>query len=281
MEWNGRNGLLWPALRSLFHRGFMQLVIGFVARPYSISSSFTPLSFNFISFNNSISFLLFIKGNGGKTDGMEFLWKKWNGIQLRQRGLRPITHNKAKEKGRTTKLLSLIPQFFISLINQQRNEEFAGIAFFSFIKEKTSRRPSTQHEEKKRKKQTAKSSPHPSILSLQREKNWLDWLLLPCRASLGAPFIHQFHWRKSFTQSINWFHSTLSFHSIDFIHSLFNPLIPLPFFLPPSSLSRGALRLQPPLTHSKEKAGRKATPSKLFRSAQPSIKPNQLPNQFH
>ena len=110
------------------------------------------------------------------------------------------------------------------------------------------------------------------------------WFPLACRAvadGLVRRCVHQFHWRKSFTQSINWFHSTLSFHSIDFIHSLFNPLIPLPFFLPPSSLSRGALRLQPPLTHSKEKAGRKATPSKLFRSAQPSIKPNQLPNQFH
>ena len=32
------------------------------------------------------------KPKEGKKDGMELLKKEWNGIPLRQRGLRPITH---------------------------------------------------------------------------------------------------------------------------------------------------------------------------------------------
>ena len=95
------------------------------------------------------------------------------------RGLVP-SHNPLnwKEKGRTTKLLSLIPQFFISLINQQRNEEFAGIAFFSFIKEKTSRRPSNTAEEKKKEEKLPRQATT-TRLHKERLVGWMAWLAAP------------------------------------------------------------------------------------------------------
>ena len=83
---NGWNGLLWPALQSINKVDWIngQLVIGFVARPYSISSpSISLLSF----FNKStlfIPFHFFFSLNWrkkGKQAGMESIIEltKWNG----------------------------------------------------------------------------------------------------------------------------------------------------------------------------------------------------------
>ena len=153
------------------------------------------------------------KPKEGKKDGMELLKKEWNGIPLRQRGLRPITHHIEKEEAANSKERE-------SIIKEKSEVNCRG-PLSSLLASCLGAGPPAITNQKKKKWPTPSAAPATKEISFSFLLLAFSLAYRAGLASLGRRSLTSFHWR-SFAFHHSWMNETksklTSFHFVPLTH---------------------------------------------------------------